>query len=121
MGKYWFHLQKIKNNFFVGSERCPDCKCLRSPKKHLFAVWILFCIFRLTSLFGVTRDPKYTNSLTTSKVLSPKATLCPTSRIVLSFPAAIIYLVLLSLNFNPVLFASPAPKTLPGRLLGSCR
>jgi hypothetical protein len=31
--------------------------------------WILLCISRLTSLFGVTRDPKYTNSLTNSKVL----------------------------------------------------
>jgi hypothetical protein len=49
---------------FVGRERCLDCNCLRSPKKHLFAVWILLCI---------TRDPKYTNSLTTSKVLSPEA------------------------------------------------
>jgi hypothetical protein len=34
------------------------------------------------------RDLKYPNSLTTSKVLSPKATLCLTSRMVLSFPAA---------------------------------
>jgi hypothetical protein len=68
-------------------------RCLRSPKKHrLFAVWILRCISRLTSLVGVIRDPKYTHSLTTSKCLSPIATLCPTSRIVLSFPAAIIYI-----------------------------
>jgi hypothetical protein len=76
---------------FVWRERWLDCRYLRSPKKHLFAVWILRCISRLTSFVGVIRDPKYTNSLTNSKCLSPIATLCPTSRIVLSFWAAIIF------------------------------
>jgi hypothetical protein len=80
----------------VWRERWLDCRCLRSPKKHLFAVWILGCISRLTSFVGVIRDPRYTNSLTTSKCLSPIATLCPTSRIVVSFWAAIIYFVFCS-------------------------
>jgi hypothetical protein len=66
---------------FVWRARWLDCKCLRSPKKHLFAVWILWilrCISRLTSFVDVIRDPRYTNSLTTSKCF---ATFCPTSRI----------------------------------------
>jgi hypothetical protein len=37
------------------------------------------CISRLTSFVGVIRDPWYTNSLTTSKCLSPITTHCPTS------------------------------------------
>jgi hypothetical protein len=53
---------------FVWRERWLDCRCLPSPKKHLFAVWILRCISRLTSFVGVIRDPRYTNSLTTSSV-----------------------------------------------------
>jgi hypothetical protein len=60
---------------------------------HLFAVSILRWISRLTSFVGVIRDPRYTNSLTTSKCLLPIAKLRPTSRIVLSFQAAIIYFV----------------------------
>jgi hypothetical protein len=52
---------------FVWREGRLDCRCLRRPKKHLFAVWILRCISRLTSFVGVFRDPRYTNSLTTSK------------------------------------------------------
>jgi hypothetical protein len=84
---------------FVKRERCPYCNCLRSPKKFLFPVWILRCISRLTSLFGVTKDPKYTNSLTTSKVLSPKPTLSAYVANRSSFPAAIMYFVLLSLIF----------------------
>jgi hypothetical protein len=91
---------------FIWCERWLDCRCLRSPKKHLF-VWIFPCISRLTSFVGVMRDPKYTNSLTTSKCLSPIATLCLTSRIVLSFRAAIIYFVFCSFIFNPTLAASP--------------
>jgi hypothetical protein len=67
---------------FVWRERWLDCKCLHSPKKHLFAVWILRCISRLTSFVGVFRAPTYTNSLTTSKYLSPITTLCPTSRVI---------------------------------------
>jgi hypothetical protein len=85
---------------FVWHERWLDCRCLCSPKKHLFAVWILCCISRLTSFVGVIRDPKYTNSLTTSKCLSPIATLCPTSRIVVSFRAAIIYFVFYSFTLT---------------------
>jgi hypothetical protein len=46
---------------------------------------ILRCIPRVTSLVGVNRDSRYTIFLTTSKCLSPIATLCPTSRIVLSY------------------------------------
>jgi hypothetical protein len=69
---------------FVWRERWVDCRCLRSPKKHLFAVCILRCIFRLTSFVGLIRDPRYTNSLTTSNCLSPVATIYPTSYI-LSF------------------------------------
>jgi hypothetical protein len=41
---------------------------------------------------GVTRDPKYTNLLTILKFLSPKATVCLASRIVL-FLAPIMYFV----------------------------
>jgi hypothetical protein len=62
--------------------------------------------YLLTSFVGVIRDSKYTNSLTTSKCLSPIATLCPTSRIVISFRAAIIYFVFCSFIFNPTLAAS---------------
>jgi hypothetical protein len=40
----------------VNGELWLDCRCLRSPKKHLFAVWILRCISRLTSFVGVIRD-----------------------------------------------------------------
>jgi hypothetical protein len=75
---------------FVWRERCTKWREKCSPKKHLFAVWIFRYIFRLASFVGVTRDPRYTNSLTTSKCLPPITTLCPTSRIVLSFRAAII-------------------------------
>jgi hypothetical protein len=48
----------LKMMNFVGRESYSNCNCWRSPKKHLFAVWILLCISRITSLFGVTRDPK---------------------------------------------------------------
>jgi hypothetical protein len=51
---------------FVWRERWLNCRCLRSPKKHLFAVWILCYISRFTSFVGVIRDPRYTNSLMTS-------------------------------------------------------
>jgi hypothetical protein len=37
--------------------------------EYLFAVWILRCISKPTSFFGVTRALKYTISLTTSKLL----------------------------------------------------
>jgi hypothetical protein len=83
---------------FVCREKWLDCKCLHSSKKQLFAVWILRCISR-------QRDPRYTNSLMTSKCLSPIATLCPTSRIVISFWAAIIYFVFCSFIFNRTLAA----------------
>jgi hypothetical protein len=33
--------QGLVDDEFVGRERFPDCNCLRSPKKHLFAVSIL--------------------------------------------------------------------------------
>jgi hypothetical protein len=49
---------------------------------------------------------RYTNSITTSKCLSPIATLCLTSRIVLSFQAAIIY-TLIWLLFLPMLSKHP--------------
>jgi hypothetical protein len=91
--------QGLVDGFFVERERCLDCRCLQSLEIRL-------CISRLTSLFGVTRDPRYTNSLTTSNVLSPNTTLCLTSRINRSVPAAIVYFVLLSLIFSPTLFAS---------------
>jgi hypothetical protein len=62
---------------FVWRERWLDHRCLRSSKKHLFAVWIFRYISRLTSFVGVIRDPRSTNSLMTSKCLSPTDTLCP--------------------------------------------
>jgi hypothetical protein len=77
-----------------------------SSLKHLFAVWILRCISRLMPFVGVIGDPSYTISLATSKCLSPMATLCPTSRIVLSVQAVIIYFVFCSFIFNPTLAAS---------------
>jgi hypothetical protein len=50
--------------------------------------------------FGyVTRVLKYTNSLATSKFLSPKATVCPASKMVL-FLAAIMCFVFCSLIFS---------------------
>jgi hypothetical protein len=55
-------------------------------------------------------DPKFTNALTISQVLSSKATLWPTSRIVLSFPS----ILRCSLLF-------PALETCLGLLLGSYR
>jgi hypothetical protein len=58
----------------------------------------LRCVSKPTSFVGVTRAPKYTHFLTTSKFLSPKATVCPASRIVL-FPATIMYFVFCSLIF----------------------
>jgi hypothetical protein len=48
---------------FVWRERWLNRRCLRSLKKHLFAVWILRCISRVTSFVGVIRDPRYTNFL----------------------------------------------------------
>jgi hypothetical protein len=39
--------------YLVWRERWFNCRCLRSPKKHLIAVWILRCISRLTSFVGV--------------------------------------------------------------------
>jgi hypothetical protein len=66
--------QGLVNGEFVRRERWLDCRCFHSPKKHLFAVWILRCFSKLKSFFGVTW---YTNSLKTSKCLSPIATLCP--------------------------------------------
>jgi hypothetical protein len=109
--------QGLVNGSFVWRERWPNQKCLRSPKKHLFAVWILRCISRLTSFVGVIKDPRYTNSLMTSNCLSPIATLCPTSRIVLSFRAAIIYFHICSFFLTLIwllLFAMPSehPKGL---------
>jgi hypothetical protein len=95
---------------FVWRKMWFDRRCLRSLKKHLFAVWILRCISRLTSFVGVIKDPSCPNSLTTSMCLSPIATLCPTSRIVLSFRAALsfvhLFLTLLWLLF-PMLSKHP--------------
>jgi hypothetical protein len=45
----------------------------RSSSQQYGLIMILPRISTLTSFFGVTRDPKYTNSLATSKILSPKA------------------------------------------------
>jgi hypothetical protein len=60
---------------------------------------------------------RYTNSLTTSKFLSPIATLCSTSRIVLSCRAAIIFFVFSSFIFNLTLAASiPMLSKHPERL-----
>jgi hypothetical protein len=85
----------------VWRARWDDRRCFRRPPKHLFAVWILFCISKPTSFFGVTRAPKYTNSLTTSKFLSPKTTVCPASTIFY-----FMYLIFCSLLFSPNLAAS---------------
>jgi hypothetical protein len=94
-----------------GSRSCE--RCILSGVKggstaDVCGIWIIRCISRPTSFVGVINDPRYTNSLTTSKCLLPIATLCPTSRIVLSFRAAIIYFVFCSFIFNPTLAASPS-------------
>jgi hypothetical protein len=47
---------------------------------HQFAVWILRFISKSTSLFGIPKASKFTNSLTTSKFFSPKATVRPAVR-----------------------------------------
>jgi uncharacterized integral membrane protein len=95
---------------------------MRSPKKYLFAVWILRCISRLTSFVGVIRDPRYRYCFTTSKFLWPIATLCPTSRIVLSFRAAIIYFVFFSFILTLLLLLLfPMLSKHPKRLTDSYR
>jgi hypothetical protein len=66
-----------------------------------FAVWILRYISRLTSFVGVIRDPRYTNSLTTSKCLSPIATLSGPQTYILSFVH--LFLTLLWLLLFPML------------------
>jgi hypothetical protein len=71
-------------------------RCFCRLQKHIFAVKILRCISKPTLFFAVIWAPKFTNSLTTSKFLSPKATVCPALRNVL-FPAPIMYFVFCSL------------------------
>jgi hypothetical protein len=74
-------------HLWIGRARCPDSNC-DAVRRSISCILDSVCISGLMSLFGVTRNPQYTNSLMTLKVLSPKATLYPMSRIVLSFLAA---------------------------------
>jgi hypothetical protein len=59
----------------------------------------------LSSFLGVTLGIQDTQ-MKTSEVLSPNATLCRTSRIVLPFLATVMCFVFDSLIFIPTLFAS---------------
>jgi hypothetical protein len=94
----WFSVflvaPKNRLQMFVQSEEAPICSLDSSLYFQTHVV--RWC------------HPRYTNSLTTSKCLSPIATLCPTSRIVVSFRAAIIYFVFCSFIFNPTLAVSPS-------------
>jgi hypothetical protein len=92
---------------YVGRERCLDCSCLHSPKKHLFAVWICHCISKLTSMFSVTRDPRYSHKFINDFecCFANRHALSHMLRIIRSLLAAIMYFILLSLIFSPTLFA----------------
>jgi hypothetical protein len=103
---------------FVWRERWLDCRCLRSPKKHLFVVWILRCISRLTSFVGVIKDHKYTHFLKISKCFSPIATFAPRHEssyhsppesYILSFVH--LFLILLWLLLLPMLSEHPERLT----------
>jgi hypothetical protein len=96
---------------FVWRERWLNRRCVRSPKKHLFVVWILRCISRLTSLVGVIRDPRYTNSLTILRC----------SNRPISYRAAITYFVFCLFLFLTLLWLlhSPMLSKHPERLTDS--
>jgi hypothetical protein len=64
------------------------------------------------------RDPKYTNSLTTSNVLVPKTTICPTSQIV-SGRNHKFGLTFVDLQSYFVRFSSQRQKRLPDGCLAS--
>jgi hypothetical protein len=60
--------------------------------------FVAFPDSRHSLVSSLIRDPRYTNSLTTSKCLSPIATLCPASKIVLSYIFYLFWLL-----FFPIL------------------
>jgi hypothetical protein len=96
-GEFCLALKVARLQMFAHSEKAPICSLNSS---------LYFQTHDICWCHQAIRDPRYTNSLTTSKCLSPITTLCPTSRIVLSFRAAIIYFVFCSFIFNPTLAAS---------------